>query len=405
MKESKYIPELRFPEFVGEWKKTIFGDIATFSKGKGISKDDIAIDGQTECIRYGELYTTYSEVIDKIASKTNVDTANLVFSEENDVIIPSSGETQIDIATASCVLKSGVALSGDLTIIKSNINGVFLSYYLNNAKKKEIASMAQGISVVHLYSSQLRTLELNIPSLPEQTRIASFLTTVDQRINLLTQQKEALELYKKGVMQQLFPSTGSGGKPQLRFKDENGNDFPDWEEKRLGEIAHIIMGQSPDSKNYNSSGIGIPLIQGNADILNRFSNPRNWTTQVTKECKIGDLILAVRAPVGIISKSVHKACIGRGVCAIRNTSKSNMEFLYQFLLSYEPKWIRLEQGSTFTAISGSDIKSVEISLPCIEEQQKIASFLSSIDAKIEQVSQQIEQSKTWKKGLLQKMFV
>lgn len=129
------IPNLRFPEFYGEWEERKLGDIAKFSKGKGISKSDISIDGYVECIRYGQLYTEYSEVIEEIVSKTNLDKNELILSEENDVIIPASGESQIDIATASCFKKSGVALGGDLNIIKSEINGVFLSYYLNNSKK------------------------------------------------------------------------------------------------------------------------------------------------------------------------------------------------------------------------------------------------------------------------------
>ena len=103
-------------------------------KREGISKSDIEENGLTECIRYGELYTYYG-VINDIKSKTNVDTSNLVLSEVNDVIIPASGETTIDIATASCVLKSGIALGGDLNIIKTENNGVFLSYYLNNKRK------------------------------------------------------------------------------------------------------------------------------------------------------------------------------------------------------------------------------------------------------------------------------
>jgi type I restriction enzyme S subunit len=127
------------------------GEIASFSKGKGISKADIIEDGATECIRYGELYTTYGETIDEVKSRTNIDVDDLVLSEANDVIIPASGETQIDIATASCVLREGIALGGDLNIIKTKNNGVFLSYYLNYKKKQEIASLAQGISVVHLY--------------------------------------------------------------------------------------------------------------------------------------------------------------------------------------------------------------------------------------------------------------
>ncbi len=175
------VPNLRFPEFEGEWKMKKLGEIATFSKGKGISKSDIEENGITECIRYGELYTHYREVINEIRSNTNVNISTLVLSEENDVIIPASGETKIDIATASCVLKAGIALGGDLNIIKTENNGVFLSYYLNSKKKMEIANLAQGISVVHLYSSQLASLSLSLPKLNEQSKISSFLGLVDER--------------------------------------------------------------------------------------------------------------------------------------------------------------------------------------------------------------------------------
>ncbi len=399
------VPKLRFPEFKGEWENRKLGDIAKFSKGKGISKSEIAEDGKIECIRYGELYTRYGEVIDNVYSRTNIDLKNLVLSEANDVIIPASGETQIDIATASCVIKSDIALGGDLNIIKTVNNGVFLSYYLNNCKKIEIANLAQGISIVHLYSSQLATLSLNLPTLPEQTRIASFFTVLDKKIAEIKQKKTLLEQYKKGVMQKIFSQ-------ELRFKDDtstslsasDGKEFPEWEIRKLGEVCEIIMGQSPSSNSYNSDEIGIPLIQGNADIQYRLSNPRNWTTEKTKECKIGDLILTVRAPVGAVAKSVHNACIGRGVCAIRNNSKSKIEFIYQFLLDYETKWSSIEQGSTFTAVSGVEIRKLEIHIPCLSEQSRIANFLSSIDEKINRTENQIQQTLQYKKGLLQNMF-
>ncbi|MBP1673724.1 MAG: Type restriction-modification system, specificity subunit [Bacteroidetes bacterium] len=152
MEKQKNSPQLRFPGFEGEWERKRLGEVAQFSKGKGISKSDIVENGQTECIRYGELYTHYGEVINDILSKTNIETKYLVLSEVNDVIIPASGETQIDIATASCVLKPNIALGGDLNIIKSQNNGVFLSYYLNNKMKTEIANLAQGVSVVHHFN-------------------------------------------------------------------------------------------------------------------------------------------------------------------------------------------------------------------------------------------------------------
>ncbi len=209
--EGERVPKYRFPEFDndGKWKKDTLDNVAKFSKGKGISKSDIVENGKLPCIRYGELYTHYNETINKVKSYTNLNPNDLVLSKSNDVIIPASGETQIDIATASCVLENGIALGGDLNIIRSKINGVFLSYYLNNAKKKEIAQMAQGISVVHLYPSQLKTLSISIPKPNEQQKIASCLTAVDELITAQAEKIEQLQQHKKGLMQGLFPKIES----------------------------------------------------------------------------------------------------------------------------------------------------------------------------------------------------
>ena len=143
-----------------EWEVKRLGEIAIFLKGKGVSKSDISENGKNYCIRYGELYTYYREVISKIRSATNIEVTKLFLSEENDIIIPASGEDAVEIATASCVLKKGIALGGDLNIIRTKSNGVFLSNYLNNKLKIKIAKLAQGVSVVHLYSKQLSTLIL-----------------------------------------------------------------------------------------------------------------------------------------------------------------------------------------------------------------------------------------------------
>lgn len=205
--EGEKVPKYRFPEFVndGEWEEKILEEVAEFSKGKGISKSDVVENGTLPCIRYGELYTHYKETINNIISYTNIPVEDLVLSQVNDVIIPSSGETQEDIATASCVMKEGIALGGDLNIIRSDTNGVFLSYYLNNAKKKDIAQMAQGISVVHLYSSQFKNLKIQIPSKTDQQKIASCLSSLDELITAQAEKIEQLKLHKKGLMQGLFP--------------------------------------------------------------------------------------------------------------------------------------------------------------------------------------------------------
>ena len=205
--EGEKVPKLRFKEFEdsGEWEEKELGEIAKFTKGKGISKSDVVENGILPCIRYGELYTHYKEIITDVFSFTNVPVEGLILSKVNDVIIPSSGETHEDIATASCVMKNGVALGGDLNIIRPKINGIFLSYYLNNAKKREIVQIAQGISIIHLYSNQLQCLRIAIPAKKEQQKIASCLSSLDELITAQSKKIEQLKQHKKGLMHGLFP--------------------------------------------------------------------------------------------------------------------------------------------------------------------------------------------------------
>ena len=207
MMQKIFSQELRFKDENGndypEWEEKKLGEIAKFSKGKNITKTDISEEG-FECIRYGELYTKYNEVIKEVTSKTNLKETDLIFSEVGDIIIPASGETAIDLATASCVLKNGVALGGDINIIKTKENGIFLSYYMNNSKKYEIASLAQGISVIHIYNSQLGLLKLSLPSLSEQEKIANFLSSIDREIELLEKELSILENEKQSLMSMLL---------------------------------------------------------------------------------------------------------------------------------------------------------------------------------------------------------
>lgn len=205
---GKTVPELRFTEFRndGEWEIKKLRDIATFSKGKGISKTDVTANGTTPCIRYGELYTTYKETITDVSSYTDLPVTDLFLSKANDVIIPSSGETKEDIATASCIIKDGIAIGGDINVIRTSNNGIFLSYYLTYVKKNDIARIAQGVSIIHLYNEQLRDLVVELPnSIKEQQRIADCLQSVDNVIKSYEDKITALELHKKGLMQQLFP--------------------------------------------------------------------------------------------------------------------------------------------------------------------------------------------------------
>jgi len=206
--EGETTPRLRFPEFrdAGPWEVKRLGDLGKILKGKGISKSDITEGGALACIHYGELYTHYPEVIREIVSSTDVNPDNLVLSEKNDVIIPASGETREDIATASCLTEKGVALGGDLNIFRSALNGAFLAYYIRGNLKAEISRVAQGNAVVHLYPSQLEKVKLAIPpKRNEQQKIADFLSSLDDLIRARSKRIEALKQHKKGLMQQLFP--------------------------------------------------------------------------------------------------------------------------------------------------------------------------------------------------------
>ena len=206
--QQLFTQALRFKDDQGNdfpaWEKKKLGAVCSILKGKGLSKADLVEDGATPCIRYGELYTIYSELIQEPKSRTNVAEKELVLSEENDVIIPASGETHIDIATASCVMSKGIALGGDLNIIRTKLNGVFLAYYLNNACKHAIARVAQGSSVIHLYPDQLKGLSLRFPSTAEQTKIANFLTALDRKIESVSSQIAHTQTFKKGLLQQMF---------------------------------------------------------------------------------------------------------------------------------------------------------------------------------------------------------
>ncbi|WP_043971524.1 MULTISPECIES: restriction endonuclease subunit S [Acinetobacter] len=375
-------PKLRFKEFDGDWKQETLKNLATFSKGKGISKADISEDGINLCIRYGELYTTYGQVIDHIQSKTNVSKSECVLSKAGDVIIPASGETQIDIATASCVLRDDIILSGDLNILSHHENGEWLAYYLSSAKKLEIAQLAQGNSVVHLYSSQLKDLKINKPSKEEQTKIASFLSAVDEKISQLTQKHELLSQYKQGMMQKLFSQ-------QVRFKADDGSEFGEWEELKFKEVIKIKYGK--DHKKLDDGDIPVLgtggimryvdsyLYDGESILIGRkgtidkpqFISGKFWTVDTLFYTEIGKKILP--------------------------------KFAFQQLLLVN--WLNLNEATGVPSLNTTSIGNIELKVPSLKEQTKIANFLSAIDQKIEVVAQQIEQAKQWKKGLLQQMFV
>nr|WP_244942390.1 restriction endonuclease subunit S [Staphylococcus argensis] len=281
--------------------------------------------------------------------------------------------------------------------VKNTFSQNFIFYELNNNMRflKFCRIQKKGGARTRLYFKNLLKYQTYFPNYEEQQKIGAFFYLLDQQIELEQKKLELLEQQKKGYMQKIFSQ-------QLRFKDENGNDYPKWENKLLGNLVNITMGQSPSSKNYTENSNYTTLVQGNADLNNGYIQPRIYTKQITKLAEVNDILLTVRAPVGKIGRAQLKACIGRGVCAIKGDS-----FIYYFLelFDLQNKWIRFSQGSTFESISGNEIKNIDVAYPINEERQKISEFLSKLDELLKNQLLKVEQLKQRKQGLLQKMFV
>lgn len=410
---KELVPELRFPEYSynGAWQQKRVDEFATIFKGKGISKKDIISNGKTPCIRYGEIYTEYNEVINKAVSRTNLPKSDLFFSRSEDVVIPASGETKIDIATAACVMPEGIALGGDLNIIRHNQNGRFLSYLFNANMKLKIAKVAQGDTVVHLYPKQIGALNAAIPDADEQTKIADCLDSIDQLIEAHTNKLKTLESYKKGLMQQLFP-TASQSVPALRFPEFQ--DGPEWEEFTIADIGKVIRGASPRPKgDPRYYGGNVPRLMGQ-DVTRdgKWVTPKiDYLTEegakLSRPCPAGTLTIICSGDVGIPSFLAVDACIHDGFLAIVDINEEiiNKEFLYCLLTVLRGLFFdSATHGGVFTNLTTSILKEFKFKAPNLSEQRKIADFLSDTENLIRDSNDQLMHLKAHKKGLMQQLF-
>jgi len=392
------VPQIRFKGFVDDWTQQKLGEVAEFAKGNGYSKGDL-ISAGTPIILYGRLYTKYETEINDVDTFVDM-RENSVLSEGGEVIVPSSGETAEDISRASVVAKSGVVLGGDLNIVKPNatIYPPFLAVTISNGnQQKELSRRAQGKSVVHISNSDLKDVILQLPCLGEQTQIGSFFRNLDDIIAATQRKVSGLKQLKAAYLQQMFPQAGEKV-PRVRFGGFSG----EWEIKKFDEIADVVMGQSPDSKNYTDNSNDHILVQGNADMKNGRVVPRVWTTQITKTANKGDLIISVRAPVGDVGKTDYDIVLGRGVAAVKGN-----EFIFQTLTHMKlfGYWDRVSSGSTFESINSSDLKGAEILCPTLSEQTAIGKFFHNLDTQITTQSERAEKLKQLKSAYLQKMFI
>lgn len=264
-----------------------------------------------------------------------------------------------------------------------------LNPYLEYAYTK-IAWSTDASTISRLYNNNLKSALILFPhDKAEQQRIASALSDADALVAELDALIEKKRAIMAGTMQELLT-----GKRRLQgFSGER-------KETSLSYFGNVTMGQSPSSLFYNDAKDGLPLIQGNADMCNRKSIIRNYTSKITKTCNAGDIIMSVRAPVGAVGIASFDSCIGRGVCAFKRNN-----FLYYLLLFIEDDWSKLSAGSTFESVNGNHIRNFEVTIPSsLAEQRAIASILSDMDAEIAELEAKRDKYKEVRQGMMQQLL-
>ena len=387
------VPKLRFKEFTDEWKQTPLKNIiySNIIEAPKPTTDYIRLGIRSHC------KGTFHELV-KIENILSADKMYIVPKNNLILNITFAWEQAIAITDDN---DEGKYISNRFPTFafKDNQLPTFYKYIIPQKRLKYDLNVASpgGAGRNRVLNKKLfLSIPVNIPLLKEQEKIAKFLTTVDKKITNLENIITSLENQKKGLLQQIFSQ-------KLRFKDKNGNNYPNWEKKKLEDISNITMGQSPDSDFVNTEKIGTPFLQGNAEFTNKYPIEKYWCTKPQKIANPTDILLSVRAPVGAINIANKKFCIGRGLSAISfNCNKLFGKYNLKFNLF---QLIKKSQGSTFSSINKKDISEVILFIPCLEEQTKIADFLSAFDRKLENQKAQLEHWKHRKKGLLQQMFV
>ena len=361
-------------------------------KGTGISKDQLSDDGEP-CILYGELYTKYkSETIREVISKTNIDNTKLVRSKANDVIIPCSGETAEDIATARCVLNGNILLGGDLNIIRLHgYDGAFMSYQLNGKRKYDIAKVAQGVSVVHLYGEHLKGVKTINPCLEEQKKIASLLALLDERIATQNKIIEDLKILKSAIIERAYSNRSCHS-------------------CRIGDVIEQISERNKDKSI--DMVLSVSNKQGFINQSEQFED-RIIASEDTSNYKIvhkNDFAYnPARINVGSIARltTIEKGIVSPMYICFRVRKEVVSEYLEHFFSTsyffYEMQK-RLE-GSVRQCLSFESICNIPIYIPSSEEQhtigKKISVLLDKIDIETHYHCKLVEQ----KHYLLRQMFI
>ncbi|MDO7174157.1 restriction endonuclease subunit S [Mariniflexile sp. AS56] len=391
--EKQLTPQLRFTEFEDEWNKKKLIDVAVFldHKRKPIKSADRA---KTQGV-----YPYYgaSGIIDYINE--------YIFDDEL-VLLGEDGENILSRNLPLAYRVSGKCwINNHAHVLKPKAE-VNIDFLTESLELVNYVIYNTGTAQPKLNKEVCKSIPLKLPSLPEQQKIASFLTDVDEVIIKLTKKKTLLEQYKKGIMQKIFNQ-------ELRFKDDNGNEFPVWEEKMLGEITKYYDG-THQTPNYVSEGV--PFYSVEHVTANQFEKTKYISREVfekeNKRVRLekGDILMT---RIGNVGKARYidwdvKASFYVSLALIKQNSSFSSKYLAQYINSVpfqRELWKRIIHVAFPIKINLGEIGKCLVQLPCVEEQNKIANFLSDIDLKIEALNTKIENSKSFKKGLLQQMFV
>jgi type I restriction enzyme S subunit len=404
-------PKLRFKEFRDAWKKSPLLELSENGFSNGAFNDPKKVGSGYRIINVKDMY---------INGTINIDTLTRVAIDEQE-FLKNRVEFGDIFFTRSSLVKEGIAYSNvnlnnvdDLTFDghlirmrpkKSEHSPVFLYYnFSTTTARQQFIKRGKTATMTTIGQEDIAKVEVVFPTLPEQQKIAAFLSAVDEKIQQLTRKKELFEQYKKGVMQQLFSC-------KLRYKDENGKAYPNWEEKRLGEVGKITTGSTPSTTNPEFYG-GDNLFVSPSDMGNDRYVIITKTTITDSGIGEGRLIKAgsvlfvcIGSTIGKVGQAGVDCITNQQINSIEANESNSNDFIYS-LLEYNAAKIKPLAGTqAVPQINKSDFSRLKFSFPILEEQQKIASFLTALDAKIETVNHQISQTQTFKKGLLQQMFV
>jgi type I restriction enzyme S subunit len=399
-------PKLRFPEFADEWEVKKFGEIFTFRTTNSFSRDNLNYEfGSVKNIHYGDIHTKFktqfsliNELVPFVNEEINIDKIPADnYCKVGDLVIADASEDYADIGKSIEIrnLNNEKTIAGlhtflarpDLFEMSLGFNGYIMQ---SRNIRLQIMTIAQGTKVLSLSTGRLANVDLNIPSLPEQTKIANFLSAIDEKIQALKQKKTLLEQYKKGIMQQIFSQ-------QLRFKNDDGADFDDWEEKSLGEICKITIGEFVIRTKQNPNG-KYPVFNGGKTYTGLYDEYNNEGNKI--------IISARGANAGFVNFQSEKYWAGNSCYSIgvKDEKIHSIKYFFFYVKMFENRFLENQQAANIPSVSKKDAEMFEIEIPSLPEQTKIANFLTAIDEKIEKVSQQISTTETYKKGLLQAMF-